>query len=221
MLAAININKYPYFDLSEIIPDRDPVIRSIHNLVPVKSGDVLPDFSLEKDTSRWQQFFNGAKVHTPVLFHQFLNKPLVIGFYSYHWQQHGVDLLKQLNNLQNDIVEQQGSLLIIGAEKDIRLERIVWENNLSLSFYFDKDNQIAEKFGIYSEHDPIWNRFSGVDANVPLLATYTVSLAGKIEFDHIDLDFAKSLPSNEIISAVKKAGVLHSKIRNISGDIRH
>ena len=221
MLAAININKYPYFDVSEIIPDPDPVIRTFHNPEPVKTGDVLPDFSLEKDTLRWRQFFNGAEVHTPVLFHQFLNRPLVIGFYSYHWQQYGIDLLKQLNNLHKDIIEQQGNLLIISAEKDKRLEKIVWENNLSLSFYFDKDNYIAEKFRIYSEYDPIWNRFSGVDANVPLLATYVVSLAGKIEYAHIDPDFAKSFPSKEIISSVKKTGMLHSKIRNIGGNARY
>jgi peroxiredoxin len=217
MLSALRVNRFPYFDLSEIIPDPDPVLRSFQKSKPIRSGDVLPDFSLEKETGRWQQFFNGTEVQGPVLFHQLLNKPLVIGFYSYHWQQHGIDLLRQLNSVQNDITANKASLLIISLEKDRKLEKLVWDNNLSLNFYFDREKQIAEKFGIYSEHDPIWNRFSGIDTNVPLLATYVVSTTGKIEYDHIDLDFSMAFPATEIISAVKKVGDLQDIIKNKKG----
>jgi len=216
MLSALKINSFPYFDLSEIIPDRDLVFRSFQKSEPVKSGDILPDFSLEKEPGRWQQFFNGAETHGPVLFHQLLNKPLVIGFYSYHWQQYGIDLLKQLNSLQKDITANKASLLIISSERDRNLEKLMWDNNLSLNFYFDKDKQIAEKFRIYSEHDPIWNKFSGIDTNVPLLATYVVSATGQIEYEHIDPDFSKTFPVNEIISAVKKVGAQQSKIRTLN-----
>ena len=181
MLSALKINSFPYFDLSEIEPDQDLIFRSFQKSEPVKSGDVLPDFSLEKEPGRWQQFFNGAETHGPVLFHQLLNKPLVIGFYSYHWQQYGIDLLKQLSSLQNEIAANKASLLIISSERDRNLEKLIWDNNLSLNFYFDKDKQIAEKFRIYSEQDPIWNKFSGIDTNVPLLATYVVSASGQIE----------------------------------------
>jgi len=219
MLTALNTSKFPYFDVSEIIPDPDPVFRSFNRSVPVRSGEILPDFSLEKESVRWQQFFNGNEVQGPVLFHQLLNKPLVIGFYSYHWQQYGLDLLQQLNTLQNDIISNNVSLLIISSERDRRLEKLVWDNNLSLSFYFDQENQIAEKFRIYSEYDPIWNTFSGIDTNVPLLATYVVSSTGQIEYTHIDPDFSKAFPAKEIISAVQKVGRQHNKIRNIHGAI--
>ena len=215
MLSALKINGFPYFDLSEIEPDQDLTFRSLQRSEPVRSGDILPDFSLEKDPGRWQQFFNGAETHGPVLFHHLLNKPLVIGFYSYHWQQYGIDLLKQLSSLQNDIVASKASLLIISPEKDRKLEKLVWDNNLSLNFYFDKDKQIAEKFRIYSEHDPIWNKFSGINTNVPLLATYVVSASGQIEYDHIDPDFSKTFPKVEILSAVKKAGSQQNNIRNM------
>ena len=215
MLSALKINSFPYFDLSEIEQDQDLVFRSFQKSEPVRSGDILPDFSLEKEPGRWQQFFNGAETHGPVLFHQLLNKPLVIGFYSYHWQQYGIELLKQLSSLQNDISANKASLLIISSERDKKLEKLVWDNNLSLNFYFDKDKQIAEKFRIYSEHDPIWNKFSGIDTNVPLLATYVVSATGQIEYDHIDPDFSKTFPTGEILSAVKKAGNQQNNIRNM------
>ena len=215
MLSALKINSFPYFDLSEIEPDQDLLFRSFNKSEPIGAGDILPDFSLEKEPGRWQQFFNGAETHGPVLFHQLLNKPLVIGFYSYHWQQYGIDLLKQLNSLQNEITANKASILIISSEKDRKLEKLVWDHNLSLSFYFDKGKQIAEKFRIYSDHDPIWNKFSGIDTNVPLLATYVVSASGQIEYDHIDPDFSKAFPTGQIISAVKKAGSQHNNIRNI------
>ncbi len=216
MLSALKINSFPYFDLLEIEPEQDLVFRSFQKSEPVRSGDVLPDFSLEKEPARWQQFFNGAETHGPVLFHQLLNRPLVIGFYSYHWQQYGIDLLKQLSSLQNDISANKASFLIICSEKDRKLEKLMWDNNLSLNFYFDKDKHIAEKFRIYSEHDPIWNKFSGIDTNVPLLATYVVSASGQIEYDHIDPDFSKTFPTSEIISAVKKAGQQQNNVRNIN-----
>ncbi|MDB5144327.1 MAG: redoxin protein, partial [Mucilaginibacter sp.] len=189
------------------------------SLAPIKAGGILPDFTLQKENNKWQQFFNGAEIHGPVLLMQLLNKPLVIGFYSHHWQEYGLDLLKQLGAIQHDIEEHGGSLLILSSEKDCALEKVAWDNNLSLSFYFDKDKEIAEKFGIYSENDPIWNKFSGVDTNVPLLATYVISPAGQIEYVHIDPDFSKIFPSKEIISAVKKAGMLNNKIRNINNGI--
>jgi peroxiredoxin len=215
MLAALNIPKYPYFDMSEIIQEPDLVFKPYQSLQPVKAGDRLPDFSLQKENINWQQFFNGAEIHGPVLFNQLFNKPLVIGFYSSHWQQYGLELLNSLNTIQHEIKAGGGNLLIISSEKkDRSLEKIIWDNNLSLSFYFDSDKEIAEKFGVYSESDPIWNKFSGIDTNVPLLATYVISPTGQIEYDHIDSDFSRTYPSKAIISAVQKSDPLIKNINN-------
>lgn len=204
MLSALNTAKYPSFDISEIISELDVVFKSFQSTEPAKAGDLLPDFSLQKDNSRWMQFLNGEEIQAPILLNQLFNKPLVVGFYSHYWQQHGLDLLQQLNNIQHDIKTNGGNLLIISSEKDRTLEKIVWDNTLSLSFYFDKSMEIAEKLRIYSENDPIWNRFSGIDINVPLLATYVISPAGQIEYDHIDLDFSKSFPAKDIKAIMRK-----------------
>ena len=215
MLATLNIPKYPYFDMSEIIPEPDLVFKPYQSLKPLKAGDRLPDFSLQKENVNWQQFFNGAEIHGPVLFNQLFNKPLVIGFYSSHWQQYGLELLNSLNAIQHEIKAGGGNLLIMSSEKkDRSLEKIIWDNNLSLSFYIDSDKEIAEKFGVYSQSDPIWNKFSGIDTNVPLLATYVISPIGQIEYDHIDSDFSKTYPSKAIISAVQKNDPLVRNINN-------
>ncbi|HZX57875.1 MAG TPA: redoxin domain-containing protein [Mucilaginibacter sp.] len=189
--------------MSEIIPERESSFKTYGVLKPIKAGEAVPDFILEKDNIKWQQFFNGVETHGPVLLRQLLNKPLVIAFYSNYWQAHGLNLLKQLNSIQHEIKAHDTNLLIAAAEKERKLEKIAWENNLSLSFYFDTDKEIAEKFGIYSENDPIWNKFSGIDTNVPLLATYVISPFGKIVYDHIDWDFSHELPSKEIIASVE------------------
>jgi peroxiredoxin len=204
MVALINKTKYPYFDMSEIEHDREFSFKAYQSLRPIKSGEAVPDFILEKDNFRWQQFYNGVETHGPVLLHQLLNKPLVIAFYSAHWQAHGLNLLKQLNLIQHEARANDANLLVISAEKERKLEKIAWDNSLSLSFYFDTNKEIAEKFGVYSENEPVWNRFSGVDTNVPLLATYVISQYGKILYDHIDWDFSEGFPSNEIISAVSR-----------------
>jgi peroxiredoxin len=218
MLAALNISKYPYFDLSEIISEPDLRFNPNKSAKPVKAGNILPDFTLQKENAKWQQFFNGAEIQGPVLLRQLLNKPLVIGFYSHHWQAYGLQLLKQLNAIQHNIKAQGANLLIISSEKERGVEKIVWEQNLSLSFYFDCNKEIAEKFRIYSDDDPIWNRFSGIDTNVPMLATYVISPFGQIVYDHIDPDFAEPFPADDILAAVKKAGSLNN-IRKINEGI--
>jgi peroxiredoxin len=208
MIAAANIVKYPEFDRSEIMYERDLIFKTSHILKPLKAGNAVPNFPLEKENSRWQQFFNGVETHGPALLRELLNKTLVLAFYSNHWQAHGLDMLLHLNAIQHQIRANNANLLIVVSEDDRKLEKTSWDNSLSLNFYIDTNNKIAEKFGIYSENDPIWNRFSGIDANVPLLANYVITPYGKILHDYIDWDFSKEFPSKEIMSAVNSTTLI-------------
>jgi peroxiredoxin len=217
MLAALNTDRYPYFDLSEIIPEPDILTTPYRSVKPIKAGSILPDFTLQKENSRWQQFFNGSEIHGPVLLNQLLNKPLVIGFYSSQWQTYGIELLKQLNAIQPEIKAQGGNLLIISAEKEHKLEMVAWEHSLSLNFYFDTKKEIAGKFRIYAEHDPIWNKFSGIDTNVPLLAAYVIGQSGQIEYDYVEQDFRDTFPAKDVVSAIRRVSSQDNKARNISG----
>ena len=65
MLTAIN--KYPFFDISEIIPDNDLELKPYKPLLPVKAGNFIPDLTLNKSYANWQQFYNGSETHGPVL----------------------------------------------------------------------------------------------------------------------------------------------------------
>ena len=172
MLTAIS--KYPFFDLSEIIPDNDIPYRAFKPVKPVKSGNLIPDINLSTDYSRWKNFYNGAPTHTShVSLKHLYGKPLVIGFYSRHWKNRGIELLKQLNTLQNEVKANGGNMLIINAEEgDEHLAKTTWEHNLSLTFIMMLETRSVGNSGYIQITIHTWNKFSGIDVNIPLLAVY-------------------------------------------------
>lgn len=202
MAGALNYNRYPLFDMSEIIQELEFGVTSKKRLKPLRKGEQVPNFSFEKNNFRWQQFVNGVERTTTINLLQLLNKPLIIAFYSAQWQAHSLNLLLQLNRLNKDIKAANANILIVSAEKEKALENIVWNNSLSLSFYYDTENVIAEKFGIFSDKDPVWDKFSGIDTNVPLLSTYVISSEGEILFDYVDWDFSKDIPVEALIASI-------------------
>jgi peroxiredoxin len=208
MQNALRIQQYPVFDLLELTSEPEISFKRYKAVKPVTTGEAVPDFSLSREHDRWQQYFNGAEIHGPATISQLLSKPLVVSFYSAQWKNYGLEVLKHLNRLQHEIKACGGNLLIICAEKDEQLPKLAWENSFSLSFYFDEDNSIAKKFRVFNDDDPIWNKFSGIDVNVPLLATYVVSAVGKVVFDYVENDFTGEFPAKPVLSSVYQAGIL-------------
>jgi len=207
-------HKYPFFDLSEIVPDRDIPFRPFRAFNPVKAGNYIPALKFSNDYSRWQSFFNGAQTHGPVLLRQLLNKPLVIAFYSRYWGQHGLELLTRLNAIQQEIKASGGNLLIISDARTEELEKIAWDNSLTLNFYHDEEKALAQLFRVYSEDYPTWNRFSGVDENVPLLATYIVDTNRQVIYSHIDWDFLGTFSEDDVISSVYESSLMAGNRRS-------
>lgn len=208
MLAtAINTNKYPFFDLLEVVADTDLPFRPYKALKPVRTGNYLPGFNLKASHSNWQYFFNGAETYGAIQLRQLLGKPLVVHFYSPQWQLHGLDQLKQLNTLQAEIKAAGGNLLIVTAEKENALEKLAWDNSLTLNFYFDPEHQLAESLRIYSDNDPVWNKFSGIDTNVPLLATYVLDGHKQVIYDQVSLDLNEGIASRQIVNTVYAASL--------------
>jgi peroxiredoxin len=209
------INKYPFFDMSEIIADNDLPYKKYQSLKPVKTGNVIPDINLVTDYKRWKNFYNGAPTHGPVSLKHLYGKPLAIAFYSKYWQGRGIEQLKQLNAIQTEIKIHGGNLLILTDEAgDEQLAKITWEHNLSLNFYHDINNEIAEKFRVYSENDPTWNRFSGIDVNIPLLAVYVIDTDRHIVYDHVDRNLESSFIADELIATVYEAALTNDRRRS-------
>jgi peroxiredoxin len=207
LTTTINNSKYPFFDLSDLITEPDITFKPYKQLKPVRTGNYLPDFTLQSGYDYWQHFFNGAETHGVFQLRRLMSKPLVISFYAPQWQQHGLDQLRQLNAIQAEIKAAGGELLIVARERDKALEKLVWENSLSLNFYFDAEHHLAQNFRIYADNDPVWNRFSGIDTNVPLLATYVIDAGKHIVYDHTGFDGDAVAPAKQIIAAVYNASL--------------
>lgn len=200
--------KYPFFDLSEIIQEPDFTFKPQQPLKPVRSGNRLPGLALKSGYKHWQQFFNGAETHGPVILRQLLNKTLVISFYSSEWQEHGTDQLIQLNSIRAEVQARGGNLLVIATGRDRELEKLVWDNSLSLIFYFDSAHEIARSLRIFDETNPTWSWFSGIDTNVPLPATYVIDAAGQIVYDHAPVNKLSAFSAKNVLSAVYEASLV-------------
>jgi peroxiredoxin len=169
------------------------------------STNSLPNWIFRlKNTRRYKQLlFSRPETHGSVLLRQFAGKPLVISFYSSQWQNYGLNHLKQLNALQNEIKALGAQLLVITPDAaDKALEELIWDNSLSLNFYFDAENTIAKKFKLYSDADPVWNKYPGIDVNVPLLATYIVDTTNQIIYDHVDYSLQSAIAAGDILNAL-------------------
>lgn len=202
------ISKYQFFDLSEIIPEPSFSYKPYKKLQPVKTGNLIPDINLVTDYKRWKNFYNGAQTHGPISLKHLYGKPLAIAFYSKHWKDRGVEQLIQLNAIQSEIKANGGNLLILTDEAgDEQLAKITWENNLSLNFYHDINNEIATQLRVYSEEDPTWNCFSGIDVNIPLLAVYVIDTERHVIYDHIDRNLSATFIADDIIASIYQASL--------------
>lgn len=209
------INKYPFFDLSELNIENEFNPKIYQKLKPVKTGNLIPNIELLADYQRWKNFQNGAQTHTHFTWKQLYGKPLVIAFYSIHWGDRGIEQLKRLNAAQKEIKANGGNLLVFTNEvNDEQLARINWEHGLTLNFYHDVDNKIAGKFRIYSEKDPTWNTYSGIDTNIPLLALYVIDTDRHIAYHYIDRDLETNFRTDDVVAAVYQSALIEVQKRS-------
>jgi hypothetical protein len=76
---------------------------------------------------------------------------------------------------------------------------------LPFATIWDQHNQIAGKAGLYSATDPIWDRISGVNEDVPTPGVYVLTPSLKIVYSAVDLWLEKSLEKRDLLSAVYEA----------------
>lgn len=207
----LSVNNLPDFDLLELIPELELTYTKFEKLSPLKAGDSVHNFNLKGDYTRYQQFFNGAETHGLFSINQLLSKPLVISFYSSAWGEYGLSILKQLNNIQSDIKAHGGNLLIVNTEEREQLEKLIWDNSLTLNFYQDEQHNLARLFKIYADNAPAWNTYPGIDVNVPLLSTYVLSAPKVVVYDYIDHALSGILPAREILTAVFESAHVNRK----------
>ncbi|WP_374164555.1 peroxiredoxin family protein [Arcticibacter sp. MXS-1] len=146
---------------------------------PLKEGDFAPEFSFSP--SEWVGIRPGRDISLAELHEQ----PLLILFYSTKWGTAGTALLHSFERLQSRLAG-VANVIILSAEPAKELYKAVGNLALSLNFYYDKDQQLAASFGVFSEERPAWKLFSGLDENTPLLSAYAIRPNGQISYSSIE-----------------------------------
>lgn len=200
-----NINHYPDFELIEIQSELLLHFKKYRLLSPLKAGDTVSEFTFTNNFNTWQQFFDGAETYNHLAIRQLLNKPLVISFYSYHWQKDGLEFIKELNRINTEIRANGGNMIVVAEGRSAELQKLAWDNSLTLNFYFDTDRKLAEKFGVYHKNSPVWERFSGIDADVPLLASFAVSPHRQVLFSYSNWNADSKLNTDKLIGEIYQA----------------
>ncbi|WP_217606151.1 redoxin domain-containing protein [Chitinophaga sp. GbtcB8] len=191
---------YRYADIPlETLPERfnAPTLRR-NKLAPLHTGDVTPDFSLPA-----AQVINAAGLPEDI---HGRSRPLVVAFISFHWNGYAEKRLQELRDLYADIQVMGGDLLVLSDEDNTFFNILANKQPVPFPVVWDRQHKIASQFGIYSTTDPIWDRISGVNEDVPTPGIFVLNPNGKIVFDSIDLYFEKNIPVRDLLSAVYTAG---------------
>jgi len=199
--------QYPGFELIEAETELILNVKGYRSLTPLQTGNSVPQFTFANNFNSWQQFFNGAETHNHIPIRQILSKPLVIAFYAQQWGRAGTDFLKQLNAINPEIRANGGNLVVVTQVSNPELQKAAWDNNLTINFYIDADHQLAKQFGIYHQNSPVWERFSGIDAHVPLLAAFVTTPYHQIIFDHTNWDMDKPFLADALLDEVYQSSL--------------
>lgn len=154
---------------------------------PLIKGNTAPSFYLHNQDGIARHLASGSLANELVISLQdFLDyqQPLAIAFYNVAAGK--APDVKLLESLQADIQVMGGRLIILTSTPVKYFKRAV-KHAGNLTIFYDRDNAIAELFGLYDAFNPLWQWVSGVEDNdLPLPAFYVVSPDRQIVYHHVD-----------------------------------
>ncbi|WP_341837928.1 redoxin domain-containing protein [Chitinophaga pollutisoli] len=178
---------------------------------PVAEGSTLPLFHLHREDFVVPFSFLGTG-GAYIVGSELLNQPLVLAFYSRHWNGYSKPFLQQLEDLYADIQVMGGQLLVVSSDPVEDLKVL----GVPFALAYDKDFKIAKSAGIYAETDPLWARLSGFEENAPLPAVYVLGQSQRIAWAFTDNLFDRPIPRRELLTAVYTAGQAQALSRAIA-----
>jgi len=205
-----NLHRYADY-LPLAVPDRfnAPTFKR-NKIAPLNTGDAIPEAGLPRT-----QFINASALLADAAeqtdIRTLVSRPLVVAFISLHWNGYAQKLLQELRSLYADIRIMGGDLLVISDEDSSGFLSLTEKQAVPFSTVWDRQHKIATQFGIYSSSDPIWDRISGINADVPVPAVYVLDPSGKIVFGQVDQYLEKRIPARELLSAVYDASSQREK----------
>ncbi|WP_234734205.1 redoxin domain-containing protein [Tellurirhabdus bombi] len=183
-----------------IIPQ---TFRKIVPIAPLKHRDKAPAFSLNRKQGIWQHLPAETTYLQSIQVKDLLqNSPLVVSFFSPGWNAYADRYLNHLKNLHVRIQQAGGNLLVLTTDSVDVLADFARKQSLSFSVAQDIDQAIAERFGVYSTSEPVWDRIAGITEDVPFPALFVLTPDQRIAFSYVDKDFVGEFPAETIVQAV-------------------
>ena len=195
---------YRYADyLPQPTPENFPSpVRNREKINPLKAGSFFPEFFIEEArVISAGPLLNNA--HSGASLHSLTLQPLVVVFYSWHWNNYADQLIERLKESHAAITAAGARLLVLSSE-DKKQFTSVYPEALPFDVVHDAQYRIARKAGIYRESDPIWGFVSGVNADVPVPAAYLITPSLEISYDFVDLYLQEEFSPEAVVAAIGK-----------------
>ena len=154
---------------------------------PLIKGNTIPGFYLHAEDGIARHLASGSLANELIISVQdFLDcqQPLVLAFYNAQLEK--IPDIKALESLQADVQVMGGKLVVLTNTPARYFKKAIRHKN-SLTIFYDRDNAIAEQFGLYDAFNPLWQWVSGVEHDdLALPAYYVVTPDRQIAYHHID-----------------------------------
>lgn len=176
---------------------------------PLVTGDLAPFFSLAGAAGNWQTsvFAQKSAERTTSVSDLISGRPLVVSFYCPCWGRYAQPYLDSLVQLNQDLLLAGAELVVFSNESPRVLERQV--KGLDFRVAYDAESTVAQRFGIYSEDDPVWERVSGISDEAFTPALYVIGPNRRIAYHFLDENFDRSLDQDTIFNVVRDLNIAH------------
>lgn len=173
-----------------------------NRLQPLVTGDLAPFFSLTGAPNDWKAsiFGNQHTGQATTLLDLVNTRPLVVSFYCPCWGRYARPYLNSLVDLQQHLLAANAELVVFSNESPQVLARQV--GNLDFRVAYDAESSVAQRFGVYSEDDPVWERISGISEEAFVPALYVIGPDRRIAYHFLDQNFDQSIDELTICAVV-------------------
>lgn len=179
---------------------------------PLLTGDLAPFFSLTGAATDWRASVFGQKLPEGAtsLFDLVNARPLVVSFYCPCWGRYARPYLESLVRLNQTLIEVDAELVVFSNESPSILARQM--GGLDFRVAYDADSTVAQRFGVYSEDYPVWERISGISEEAFTPALYVIGQDRRIAYHFLDENFDRTLDAETISAVVDNLNNLHHAI---------
>ncbi|CAG5004860.1 hypothetical protein DYBT9275_03463 [Dyadobacter sp. CECT 9275] len=167
---------------------KERISESVESL---REGDIAPLFYLKSDEGFPVTSLTGFSVtgDTRDLMDLIQSKPLVITFYCTCWGSYAPKYLNFLQEITPQVEALGGQVLVLTTESPKQIERLSKKLDAELTFFHDKDHNVARSYGVFSETSPIWDRIAGISEEVFTPALFVVGGDRKVLYAFVDENF--------------------------------